>query len=238
MNYYKELNVRQYTAPDEEQSMKHQEKGLLTYQISPSLTKIINYLNTQYELSKFTFNNIKIYPPKNKVFNCFNCDFDKLKVVFIGKKPFDEYSEGLAFDSTDDKVNLHPISELIRYTIENEFYKGFNLGHDHTLKYLCDQGVLLLNESLTSCNRIDHSKIWEPFIIDVLKLIQSRHTGIIFCFQEDSEFIKLINQKLHYVLTYKDPEKYIKDFNNWGFKFSDINGILTYTNGEDYNIKF
>lgn len=199
---------------------------------------ILNYLNAQYDLSKFAFNKIKVYPAKNKVLKCFECDFKKLKVVFIGKKPFDDYSEGLAFDSTDEKTHLHSVAELFRYTIENEFHNGLNLNHDYTLEYLMKQGVLLLNESLTSCTTLDHSKIWRPFIIDTLKLIQKHHTGIVFCIQEDSEYIQYIDEKLQYVLTYKDPTKYINNFKDWGFKFSEINGILTYTNGEEYNIKF
>jgi len=202
------------------------------------LDKILNYLNTQYELSKFSFNNIKVYPDKKKVFNCFNCDFNKLKVVFIGKKPFGDYSEGLAFDSTNDKPNLHPISELIRYTIENEYYDGFNLNHDYTLNYLVEQGVLLLNESLTFCDRIDHSKIWEPFFKKIIKVIQERHTGIIFCMYEDSKYLDLINTKTQYLLTFKDPEKYINNFNQWGFNFKMINDIIEQNNGVEYKIKF
>lgn len=202
------------------------------------LEKIIKYLNVQYNLSSFIFNKINIYPEKKKVFNCFNCDFNNLKVVFIGKKPFDDYSEGLAFDSSNSKINLHPISELFRYTIENEFHNGINLAHDYTLDYLVKQGVLLLNESLTSCNKIDHTDLWKPFFINVINAIQKHHTGIIFCMCEDSEYLDLIDQKLQYLLTFKNPENYITDFNNWGFKFNDINGILTYTNGEDYKINF
>ena len=203
-----------------------------------SFKKLINYLNAQYDLSKFVFNNIKIYPEKKKVFNCFDCDFKTLKVVFIGKKPFDEFSEGLAFDSTDSKSQLHPISELFRYTIENEFHNGLNLSHDHTLNYLVKQGVLLLNEQLTSCDRIDHAKLWEDFFVEIIKVIQIHHTGIVFCMQEDSKYLDLINTKLHYILTYKNPNDYVTNFNQWGFKFKDINDILIKANGEDYKINF
>lgn len=199
---------------------------------------IIKYLNVQYDLSKFTFNNIRIYPEKKKVFNCFNCDFKSLKVVFIGKKPFDEYSEGLAFDSSDKKIRLHPISELFRFYIESTFYDGFNLNHDYSLEYLVKQGVLLLNESLTSCSRIDHSTLWKPFFINVINTIQKHHTGIIFCMSEESEYLNLVNTKLNYLLTFKEPEKYINNIGQWGFDFNQINGILTYTNGEDYKINF
>lgn len=199
---------------------------------------IVKYLNVQYDLSKFAFNNIKIYPEKKKVFNCFNCDFKSLKVVFIGEKPFDEYSEGLAFDSTDKKIRLHPISELFRYYIECIFYEGFNLSHDNSLEYLSKQGVMLLNESLTSCNRIDHTDLWKPFFINIINTIQNHHTGIIFCMNEESEHLNLINTKLNYLITYKDPEKYVNNMGQWGFDFKQINDILIKNNGEDYKIKF
>lgn len=199
---------------------------------------IIKYLNAQYDLCKFAFNNIKIYPEKKKVFNCFNCNFKSLKVVFIGKKPFDEYSEGLAFDSSDSKIHLHPIAELFRYYIECEFYDGFNLDHDYTLEYLVKQGVLLLNESLTSCNKKDHAELWEPFFKHVINTIQQYHTGIIFCMNEESKHLNLIDTKLNYLITYKDPEKYINNMGQWGFDFRQINDILIKNNGEEYKIKF
>jgi uracil DNA glycosylase len=199
---------------------------------------IIKYLNAQYELSKFVFNGIKIYPEKNKVFNCFNCDFTKLKVVFIGKKPFDEYSEGLAFDSSDKKIRLHPVSELFRTYIEHTFHDGFNLNHDGEFKYLVEQGVLLLNESLTSCTKKDHSELWEPFFIHVINTIQKHHTGIIFCMNEESKHLNLIDTKLNYLLTFKDPEKHVNNMGQWGFDFKQINDILIKNNGEEYKINF
>lgn len=202
------------------------------------ISNILTYLNTQHKLSKGAFNNIQIYPKKNKVFNCFNCDFNTVKVVFIGKKPFDNYSEGLAFDSTEEERLLHPVSELFRYTIENEFHDGLNLAHDHTLNYLVKQGVLLLNESLTSCNRLDHSKIWSNLFTTVIETIQFRHTGIVFCMQEDSKYIELINTKLHHLLTFKDPLKYVDNYEKWGFKFKAINDIIVEANGEDNKINF
>lgn len=158
--------------------------------------------------------------------------------MFIGDKPFDEYSEGLAFDSTDRKIHLHPISELFRYYIECIFYDGFNLNHDYTLEYLSNQGVLLLNESLTSCNKKDHSELWEPFFIHVINAIQKHHTGIVFCMNEESKYLDLINTKLNYLITFKDPQKYINNFGGWGFDFRQINDILIKNNGEEYKINF
>lgn len=200
--------------------------------------KLIKYLDIQYELSKFSFNKIKIYPDKKDVFKCFNCDFRNLKVVFIGTKPFDEMSGGLAFDTKDDTIRLHPVSELFRYKIENEFYDGFHLAHDSSLEYLTKQGVLLLNESLTSSTSKEHENIWNDFIKFVIDIIQDRHTGIIFCMDEKSKYFKYINRKTQYVIGFNDPSGYTHDFNNWKFKFQDINDLIEKNNGKKYVIEF
>lgn len=219
--------------------LKTWEKVLLNTEDNKKVfNNIIDYLNKQYNLSKFAFNNIKIYPEKNKVFKCFNCDFNNLKVVFIGKKPFDEYSEGLAFDSSDKKIRLHPISEMFRSYIEHTFHDGFNLNHEGEFEYLVKQGVLLLNESLTSCTKEEHFELWELFFINVINTIQKHHTGIIFCMNEESKHLNLIDTKLNYLLTFKDPEKYINNICDWGFDFKQINNILIKNNGEKYKINF
>lgn len=222
-----------------EQIFKTWYKHLKPILDSKYFINLVKHLDSQYELSKFMFNKIKIYPTdKKKVFKCFNCDFNNLKVVFIGSKPFDEFSEGLAFDSTNDKISLHSTSELIRYKIEEEFYDGFHLGHDATLEYLVPQGVLLLNESLTTTNQKDHKELWSQFIQFVLKIIQDNNTGIIFCIDRQSDLVKLIDTKKHHLLTFEDPSKCDYDFNSWDFKFKDINNILEHMNGSEYKIKF
>lgn len=199
---------------------------------------LIKYLNIQYDLSRFSFNKIKIYPEKNKVFNCFNCDFNKLKLVIIGSEPFEEYSEGLAFDSTDSKIRLHPIAELLRYNIEHTFYEGFNLKHDHSLNYLVEQGVLLLNESLTIQNNKTNIDDWEEFITFVINKIQERHTGIIFYINENSKLKNIINKNTQYLLTYKNPLEFVNKPNKWDFDLQKVNDIIEKNNGKECIIKF
>lgn len=213
-------------------------KPLHNFLQSDSFNKKIKYLDSQYELSKFVFNKIKIYPEKKKVFKCFNCDFNKLKVVFIGSEPFGEYSEGLAFDSTDNKIDLHPISELIRYTIEHEFHNGFALGHDFSLEYLMKQDVLLLNESLTTTNQKDHKELWKEFIVEIINIIQLHHTGIIFCIEKNSDLINYVDVKNQYLLLFNNPKDHIYDYSTWDFKFQIINDIIEQNNGKEYEIKW
>jgi uracil DNA glycosylase len=200
--------------------------------------KLVQYLTVQYDLSKFAFNKIKIYPNKRNVFKCFGCDFNHLKVVFIGSKPFDHFAGGLAFDSCDGEIRTHNIADVIRSKIEREFHGDLKLDYDYTLEDLMDQGVLLLNESLTSCTNKDHKELWKDFIANVIDVIQTTHTGIIFCIQEDSDLVNHIDVKTQYVLTYPDPAKYVNDMNSWDFSFKLINDILENNNGPEYKIEF
>lgn len=213
-------------------------KPLLDILNSKYFSTLIKSLNIQYDLSKFKFNKVEIYPKKNEVFKCFKCDFTKLKLVIIGNNPFGNFSGGLAFDTNDYKLRLHPFTELLRYKIEHTFYDGFKLDFDNSLEYLMEQGVLLLNESLTYQNNKDTKEQWVEFIEFVIKTIQKHHTGIIFYVQKDSKLIKLINNDLHYILEYDNPEDFINSPNKWNLDLQQVNGIIKDNNGDEYIIKF
>lgn len=204
----------------------------------PYFNTLFKYLNSQYDLSAFSFNKLKIYPKdKKNVFKCFNCNFDKLQVVIIGSEPFGKYSEGLAFDSNPNLTYTAGMADIFQFKIEQDCHNGLKLNLDYSLEYLMEQNVLLLNESLTMIEGKSHKKLWKEFITDVINTIQNRHTGIIFCIQKNSDLINLIDIRTQYLLEYTDP-KSLKLLENWDLDFNMINTIIESTNGVEYKINF
>lgn len=120
------------------------------------------------------------------------CKYKDIKVLWLTPGPYhtkDSYTgentaDGLAF-STD-----------LRHTVPNSLfniYKGYEwdqhegvnrkLKRSNDLTFLANQGVLLLNLSLTTIYKKEsyHLEIWKPFIQYVLKTIQNTKPNVIFC---------------------------------------------------------
>ncbi len=208
---------------------------ILTPLFNEEFNELFKKLNVRYS----TISNYKIYPiHKKNIFKCFNTEYNDLKLIFMGSNPFDDYSEGLAFDTNNKKIRLHPITELLRYNIENTFYDGFKLDFDNTLEYLMKQGVLLLNESLTIDENKNNNIIWFNFIKNVLLKIQEYNTDLIFYICEDSPFIEFIDTNTQYLLTYKNPINFINKPKEWDLNLKQVNDILEKNNGVKFKINF
>jgi uracil-DNA glycosylase len=116
---------------------------------------------------------VEVYPVQADIFKAFRkTPFDKVKVVLIGLHPYTSgrKATGLAFGvdlNVTDKLTTS-IKEIHK-EIENDL-NVLNIDFDYTLEGLAEQGVLLLNLSLTSDNKdVDkHAELWKPFITNVL----------------------------------------------------------------------
>ena len=120
-----------------------------------------------------------ILPPSNKIFNAFNFfNFEDLKVVIIGQDPYHQINQanGLSFSVSDD-VKIPPSLK----NIFREIYKD-NLGNipkNGNLEYLAEQGVLLLNNTLTvrQSKPNSHLKYWKGFSDKVIEYIIKNNTN-------------------------------------------------------------
>jgi uracil-DNA glycosylase len=138
------------------------------------------------------------------------CNQDSLKVVWLGLSPYyttDSYTkknvaDGLAF-STDTKHSVPPSLFQLYKGYESDEHGGMNLYllRNNDLTFLANQGVLLLNSALTTTygNPDSHLQIWQPFILNVIDVL-NKQEGIIFC-----GFGKVANE----LLTRVDKTKHI-----------------------------
>lgn len=105
------------------------------------------------------------YPKREDIFNVFKMPLDKIRVVIIGQDPYssNNYANGYAFATNKDKK---PFSLQI---IEKEV--GNLLRND--LKFWIEQGIFLLNTSLTveKDKPGSHSKYWRNFISYIIATI-------------------------------------------------------------------
>lgn len=118
-----------------------------------------------------------IYPAPKNIFNAFNlCPIDKVKVVIIGQDPYHEPGQamGLCFSVPD---GITPPPSLINIYKEIEADTGKKSVTHGDLTYWANQGVLLLNSTLTVMvhNAASHTgRGWEQFTDAVIRAIAQK----------------------------------------------------------------
>ena len=151
-----------------------------------------------------------IYPPAGLIFNAFDhCPFNKVKVVILGQDPYHGIGQanGLCF-SVNKGVPFPPSLLNIFKEIENDL--GTPIPEDGDLTRWSDQGVLLLNATLTvraSQAGSHQKKGWEEFTDAAIRELASRREGLVFILwgsyaQKKGAFI---DRNKHLVLTSPHP---------------------------------
>ncbi|MFT7507606.1 MAG: uracil-DNA glycosylase, partial [Acidimicrobiales bacterium] len=128
-----------------------------------------------------------IFPPKELIFNAFEqCSFEKLKVVILGQDPYHGKGQahGLSF-SVPDGIQIPPSLQNIYKEINTTINTSINCGIpvSGNLEHWADQGVLLLNATLTveENNAGSHQKLgWETFTDTIIQKISDQKEHIVF----------------------------------------------------------
>jgi uracil-DNA glycosylase len=172
-----------------------------------------------------------IYPPDNLIFNAFNhTPFRRVKVVIIGQDPYHGPNQayGLAF-SVQKGVAIPPSLRNIYKELTSDI-PGFKAPNHGELTKWADQGVLLLNATLTVRAREAGShqkKGWEEFTDCAIHKLSDLRENIIFLLWGKYAQTKtaLINEKKHFILKAPHPSPLARGF--LGCKhFSQTNAIL------------
>lgn len=166
------------------------------------------------QLTEFVRNeysgNTPIYPPARLIFNAFDhCPFDKVKVVILGQDPYHGAGQanGLCF-SVNKGIQFPPSLMNIFKEIAND--TGAPLPQDGDLTRWSDQGVLLLNATLTvrAAQAGSHQRRgWEEFTDAAIRQLASLRENIVFILwgsyaQKKGSFI---DRGKHLVLTSPHP---------------------------------
>ena len=179
--------------------------------------------------------NKKITPDINNIFKAFElCKYKSTKVVIFGQDPYFQkgYANGLAF-SVDEGKKIP--SSLNNIFAEIKSDTGNLHASDGYLKCWADQGVLLLNSSLTV--EIDspgsHSKIgWNDFITDIVKVLSSKEKIVFMLWGNHASFFEqYINKDKNLILKSYHPSPLSAYRGFFGNKhFSKCNAYLTSKN--------
>lgn len=152
-----------------------------------------------------------VYPPGKYIFEAFNrTPFDKVKVVILGQDPYHEPNQahGLCF-SVRKGVQVPPSLVNIYKELEQEYGTPF-LNRDGDLTHWADQGILLLNATLTVAagNAGSHQgKGWEMFTDAVVAKLAEQREHIVFLLWGSYAKRKgaFINRQRHLILEAPHP---------------------------------
>ena len=162
---------------------------LMNVQIEPSWKE---QLQAEFEKPYFVqltqavrqeYQSTTCYPPGRLIFNAFNlCPFDKVKVVIIGQDPYHEpgQAHGLSF-SVQDGVPFPPSLQNIFKEISDDL--GINVPTTGNLTRWAEQGVLLLNASLTVRAHLanSHARLgWQTFTDAAIKALATRREHLVY----------------------------------------------------------
>lgn len=192
----------------------------------PYFKGIVDFLKAEKALKK------TIYPPGPLIFNAFEqTPFENVKVVILGQDPYHGpgQAHGLAF-SVNKGIPQPPSLKNIFKELQTDI--GMPIPHHGDLTHWAQQGVLLLNATLTvrASEANSHAKIgWMQFTDAVISKIGAVHSGVVFLlwgrFAQQKE--ALIHPSRHHVLKAAHPSP-LSAFNGFfGCRhFSKANELL------------
>ncbi|MFM2386242.1 MAG: hypothetical protein RL660_999 [Bacteroidota bacterium] len=173
-----------------------------------------------------------IYPQGKDIFNAFTLStWENTRVVILGQDPYHgpQQAHGLCF-SVQNGVAVPPSLQNIYKELYSDI--GCAIPSHGNLTYWAQQGVLLLNTSLTveASKPMSHSKIgWEQFTDAVIRAIDQHKQNVVFILwgsfaQKKAAFVDATK---HLVLKCAHPSPLSAHNGFWGNKhFSKTNAYL------------
>lgn len=155
-----------------------------------------------------------VYPKGTDIFNAFNhTPFEQVKVIILGQDPYHgtNQAHGLSF-SVQKGMVVPPSLKNMYKELANEF-ADFKLPNHGNLTAWADQGVLLLNATLTvrAHEAGSHqNKGWETFTDKVISELSVQRSGLVFLlwgrYAQQKE--SLIDTQKHHVLKAAHPSPF------------------------------
>ncbi len=198
---------------------------------------LINEFNSPYfiQLKEFLIEErkkFKIFPLGSQIFSAFNfTSFENLKAVIIGQDPYhgENQANGLCF-SVSKGIKKPPSLQNIFKELNADL--GYKIPENGDLEKWANQGVLLLNATLTvrAHQAGSHqNKGWEVFTDSVIRNISEKKNNIVFIlwgnYAQAKE--KLIDPSRHFILKAAHPSPFSAYSGFFGCKhFSKTNELL------------
>ncbi len=189
------------------------------------------YLKLREKL-KEDYKTKEVYPPMEDIFNALHyTSYKDTKVLILGQDPYHQKGQahGLSF-SVNKGVKIPPSLKNIYKELSTDL--GLYIPNNGYLKKWADQGVLLLNATLTviDSNANSHKDIgWQIFTDKVIQVLNDKEDPVVFILWGNNAIskTKFITNKHHLILTSVHPSPLSASRGFFGSKpFSKTNEFL------------
>lgn len=182
----------------------------------------------------------RFVPQLKYLFTAFEkCPYDKLRVVLIGQDPYPYLNvpDGMAFSCS---LRGKPEASL-RYMfdeIERTVYDGYGYIREPDLTRWAEQGILLLNSSLTTSVGKPgvHQIMWRPFMAFLFDILGWYNPGLIYVFMGKvaQQWADGIPDNCHKIFVSHPASAAHTNLEKWDSKdvFNEVNKLLEKMNGE------
>ena len=239
-NIQKKKNI-QMTSDDDDDFTIHV-KNQINEEWKPIVLK---YLPTITKDVEKYYNNSTCYPPKEKIFTWAETPLSKVKVVILGQDPYIKPGEahGLSF-SVPDEIKLPPSLKNVYSGIAEDLGKDVEFPKNGNLLGWRDQGILLLNCSLTvkEGKSNSHASTWTKFTKNIIKYVASTQNNIVFMLwgnfaqSKETTILPYVKENRHLILKDGHPSPLNTTHKFVGTKcFSRCNEFLVQHNREPIN---
>lgn len=197
---------------------------LKTFILSQDFDDILNKLVKEVEIGK------RFTPPIKQMFSAFDkCNYSDLKVVIVGQDPYPYLgvADGMAFSCSNEnkpQASLRYILKAVNKTV----YPNEEYHNNPDLSHWAEQGILLLNTSLTTeIGKIGkHYDIWQPFIAFLIDMLNAFNPGLVYVFmgKKAAELIDDVSNNNHKLVCTHPASAAYKALEEW-----DCNDIFNKT---------
>lgn len=184
-------------------------KSILTH---PLLNNDIENINNMLNQENQTYSpHLKIFPPKNLIFNAFNqFNIENTKVCLVGMDPYHQPNQamGLCF-SVPENIKIPPSLKNIYKSLQKNI-QNFNIPNHGNISSWAKEGVLMINSGLTvreSCPG-KQLKYWLPYTNFIIKYLSDNYKNIVFILWGNHAKLKrkIINtENNHLILEFTHP---------------------------------
>lgn len=197
---------------------------LKTFILSQDFDDILNKLVKEVENGK------RFTPPIKQMFSAFDkCNYSDLKVVIVGQDPYPYLgvADGMAFSCSNENKPQASLRYMLK-AVHKTVYLGEEYDHNPDLSHWAEQGILLLNTSLTTeIGKIGkHYDIWQPFIAFLIDILNAFNPGLVYIFmgKKAAELIDDVSNNNHKLVCTHPAFAAYKSLEEW-----DCNDIFNKT---------
>lgn len=179
----------------------------------------------------FEDKSLTVYPKRSRIFKAFKeCPSDKVKLVMVGPLPYsNKNATGLAFANPKGTPEHQYSNALqnIRDSLERA-YPGYGEKLDPSLIHWANQGVLLLNYSLTTTFPYNYNPglLWRTFMQLVIRRVTMQGGIAVVLIGESAKSLESCVEPFNTLYKLRNPDVVTMASDTWDIDFKHINSFL------------